>query len=160
MNRTATLTAEQRTLKAASKALIRAAGGQEAASEFCGRTQGRLSEYGSPTVPLFMPLDVLDKLEAMSPEPIVTKYLAARRGYALFPLPETGPVERDWHKHLMRLAKEPADITAGICAALSDDGAVTRREIRDGNLIAETRQAIGVLVELLAVLESVESGED
>lgn len=146
-------------LKAATKALIRSAGGQEASAEYAGRTQSRMSEYGSPNSERFVPLDVLDRLESIAPEPLVTRLLAARRGYALFPLPEARALEPDWHKHLMRLAQQPAHITADILKALSNDGSVSPREIREADLIADTERAIGALVELLAMLKMVEADE-
>jgi hypothetical protein len=136
--------------KAATKALIRAFGGQEAAEEVTGRAQSRLSAYGLPNTADFAPIDVVVALEARTHgtpgHPLVTRWLATENGYLLVPKPAALPSDVDWHMALGEAVKEMGDATQKICAALPNG--VTAEEIRKGRIreeIAEAQQRLAQL---------------
>jgi hypothetical protein len=73
--------------KAAFKQLVRAFGGQEAAAIETGVRQQKISDMGLPNVAEYPTLDLIDILEARTEGtadwPMVTRWLARRRGFAL-----------------------------------------------------------------------------
>lgn len=85
--RTVRLSPDLQSGKAATKALIRAFGGQEAASEETGYRRQRVSDFGLPNVQEFAPLDFIALLEertvGMPGWPHVTNWLAQRTGHVL-----------------------------------------------------------------------------
>lgn len=129
--------------KVAFDELVRAYGGQVAASAETGKSQPRISAYGLLNTADFPPLDVIDTLEArtvgLPGHPHVTRWLARRRGMMLVPLPELQP-SGAWGQSLKQLGKEFGDVTGRICEAIGNPespGAVTASEIRKHNLIEE-----------------------
>lgn len=81
-------------LRVASRALVRAVGGQDAAAATCARIKRHqsFSDFGNPNGSAFMPLDAVVELEAVTRGtpgwPVVTRYLAQQTGHVLVPLPE------------------------------------------------------------------------
>jgi hypothetical protein len=129
--------------KAASKALVRAAGGQEAAEAMTGRRQSCFSDYGSPHTPAFMPVNLVHALEAVTHgtpnHPQVTRWLASEAGYLLVPRPNAGD-GRNWGRSLQALGREFGEASGRVCQALGDadtPGRVTAAEIRDLKLIEQ-----------------------
>lgn len=160
----AMLSPEKQGLKVASKALVRAVGGQEACPGFARYTRHQTySEFASiEHGDKFMPTDVVMDLEAVAHGtagyPQVTRYLCERAGGAFVKLPEAAPGAADWHKALAALIEESRDVTTRLLDALGD-GQVSAAEIRAGKIIDETNALIGVGVNLRAMLERVLAGE-
>ncbi len=162
------LNPEKQGAKVASRALVRAVGGQEACPGFARYTRHQAySEFGSiEHGDKFMPVDVVIDLEAvthgMPGHPHVTRYLCERAGGAFVALPEAAPATGDWHGMIAALIEESRDVTTRLLEALGDaktPGAVTATEIRAGKMIDETNALIGVGVNLRAMLERVLAGE-
>lgn len=163
-DRTHQHTPQLQALKVQAKALVRAAGGQEAAEALTGRSQSRFSDYGSPNTPSFLPVDLVLALEAVTHgcanHPPVTRYLAREAGYMLVPRPKAGS-NGGWGRSLQALGREFGEISSRVCQALGDadtPGQVTACEIRDLKMIEEL-DALGELVAsmramALQVLES------
>ncbi len=82
--RTVRLTPDQLALKAATRAAVKAAGGQDFISAEVGRAQSRISDYCSSSVAEFMPLDIVARVEELSTgspgHPHITRALARRQG--------------------------------------------------------------------------------
>ena len=162
------LAPEKQGLKVATRALVRAVGGQEACPGFARYTRHQAySEFGSiEHGDKFMPIDVVADLEAVSHgtagHPHVTRALCERAGGAFVKLPSAAPGACDWHKALAGLIEESRDVTTRLLEALGDGktpGSVTAAEIRAGKMIDETNALIGVGVNLRAMLERVLSDE-
>lgn len=87
MSRTVSLSPDMQAAKGAFKQLVRAFGGQEAAAIETGVRQQKISDMGLPNVAEFPTLDLIDTLEARTEGtadwPVVTRWLARRRGFAL-----------------------------------------------------------------------------
>lgn len=81
-------------LKTASRALVQAVGGIEAAALVCRYQKSAIAEACSRTAPdRTLPLDVVADLERCAGEPYVTRVLAGLNGHALLPTPAIGPAE-------------------------------------------------------------------
>jgi len=82
--RTVRLAPDVLALKVATREAVRAAGGQEFVGSEVGRSQSQMSDYCSPNVSAFMPIDIVAKVEALgagSPgHPHITRALARHQG--------------------------------------------------------------------------------
>lgn len=119
-------------LKVASKALVRAAGGGEAAAETCGGRQQRMSDCGHSNTGDFLRIDEVAALEDVTAgtlgHPIVTRTLARRQGYDLVKRPDVGPSCDDWLAMLADHASRNGEIAKGVCAALANDRIIDAKE--------------------------------
>lgn len=82
---------DYRTLKAATRRLVEAAGGATAAAEITRGAHQHMSAYGSANpdqAERFMPIDVVADLESETEQPILTKALAKLSGFLLVPEPK------------------------------------------------------------------------
>lgn len=154
--------------KEASKALVRAAGGGEAAEGYCSKSQPRLSAYGLPNTPDFMPIDVVRDLEAITHggagHPIVTRWLAKEAGYLLVERPKPG-LGGSWGRSLQDLGREFGEVSGSVCGALGDPdtpGAVTAAEVRDHRIVENLDELAELVARMRAmavhVLESGQQG--
>lgn len=144
-------------LKLATRELVRAAGGQEAAVGFTrfARHQA-LSDFGNPAPEhdaRFIPVDAVADLEAVTRGtpgwPQVTRALARTQGFALVPLPAPRGEGADLPDHFRAIVKETADVTALLSFHLRDvpkpeDVAALRREV------AQAQEALAELDAALA----------
>lgn len=139
-------------IKAATRGLVDATGGPEAASHITRFDKGRLSRVGALHEGAFMPLDVVADLEADCGQPIVTRALADLAGFWLMPKPGTRVPERaDWVAMLGGIGSAAGGLIGELSDALADDGKVDAREakaIRAGLIEAQR-----VLNELDAALK-------
>lgn len=140
--------------KAATKALIGAFGGQDAAEAETGRAQSRFSAYGGPNTPDFMPLDLIDTLEdrtvGMPGWPHVTRWLVRRRGGIFVRLPDRAPCLGDLQCELGAVSRETGDVLVALGDALRD-GRVTRAERATIHAeIAHAQERLALLDALLA----------
>lgn len=148
--------------KAATKALIKAAGGQEEATRFTGmRSQSRLSSYGLPNTDAFMTIDSVRALEAVTHglpgHPHVTRWLAGEAGGVFVPLPRAVLADAaDWHVEMAAVSKEVGDVIQRICLALADSK-VTPVEAR--RIRGEIQEAQEHLAMIDALAERAESEE-
>lgn len=133
MSRSVALPPEMQAAKAAFKQLVRAFGGQEAAAVETGVRQQKISDMGLANVPDFPTLDLIDKLEERTEGtaewPLVTRWLARRRGFALVRLPDGQPDEAGLLQAIMEITKELGETAARISEGLAD-GEMSGREAK------------------------------
>lgn len=153
-------------LKAGTKALIRAFGGQEAAAAECGKSQGHMSRYGVPHTNDFMPIDDVLRLEActhgQAGHPHVTRVLAREAGYVLVRAAPESVAPGEWHKAIGIIPKEVGEVVELVCDALCDaetPGAVTRREVEAKNIVGNIDEAIEKLFALRALAVTAPEGD-
>lgn len=147
-------------LKAATKALVRAAGGQEACATLAryGRHQS-YSEFASVEHPQrFMPIDVVAALEdvthGIAGHPIVTRHLCRMAGGVFVRVPQGQPGEAAFLDALSRLTGEFGRLSTGLMDALRDR-TVTRGEVIDGELLAKCDELATHAMQMRALLERV-----
>lgn len=139
-------------LKVASKDLVRAAGGGEAAAEACGSRQQRMSDCGNRNTGDFLRIDEIASLEDVTSgvpgHPIVTRNLARRQGYDLVRRPEVEPSCDDWLAMLADHAGKNGEIAAGVCDALANDHVI------DASEAGMIRQLVAAGLEHLAAMDA------
>ena len=137
-------------LKAATRAIVKRCGGQEAAAENTRVSHQALSRYGAlEDSPNFAPIDVIADLEAEIGEPIVTRELASLLGLKLIAVDAGAamtPAQR-----LARVMKETHEVNAAFADALSD-GKVDAADAQ--KIVREARDAIGELERLILSLSA------
>ena len=150
----------QQDLKAASKALIRAYGGQIAAGELLGKVQSRYCDAGAPNTATFLTINEVAELEdrtsGTAGHPIVTRTLARRQGFELVALPRALPCADDMLTCVSALLKEGGDVMAAVGEALKD-GSWDKNEARTAREQAE--ELIAVAVTLCAAFTAIEIGD-
>jgi hypothetical protein len=137
-------------LKVATSEMIKGVGGLEAAAGFCRVGKSVLGEAQSINCPdRFVAIDVVADLEPLARDregwPHVTRALCRHMGGVFVPLPSKAPGRDDLIGAVGRLAKEAADVTQSICAAVQD-GKVEAPEIAAARVQIE--EAIAVLATL------------
>lgn len=106
-------------LKAATRKLVRDAGGCEFAETRVGKT--KLAEYGAPNMPdRFAPIDVIADLEKSTGQPLVTRELAAAAGYELVPAGMAAVPLKRLETHLLDLMGRLGALSAEIAEAEKD----------------------------------------
>ncbi|HEY1605592.1 MAG TPA: phage regulatory CII family protein [Allosphingosinicella sp.] len=159
-DRTLILAPELQAGKAATKALIRAFGGQEAAASECEKSQSRMCDYGSPHTRDFMPVNDVRTLEARTHgqpgHPHVPRWLARQAGHVLVRLPVAGGVVADVHAEIGAISRDAGEVVQRVCEGLRDGrvsaGDVRRLRIREE--IAEAQQHLAALDALAAQIEA------
>jgi hypothetical protein len=144
-----TTPADLRALKTATRRLITAVGGLEAAATVCRVNKSVLAAAYDPHQPdRFLPIDVVADLELVAAEPIVTAVLARLAGHALVPLATTGGQEA---QALVAVFRGASDVGAEFAGAMAD-GRLSRAErgaISDRlmTLQAAAMQAVAALMQ-------------
>ncbi len=150
-----TLAPSDQDLKVASAELIRAYGGQVAASELLGRAQSRFSDAGSRNTAVFLTIKEVaafeDRTAGMAGHPIVTRALARRQGFELVRLPEALPGQGQLLQLAAKVAQEGGDVISSVGAALAD-GHFSGRDARD--VMREADQLIHAAVTLRAIAQA------
>ena len=145
-------------LKRDTKALIRAAGGLEAAAQYSRPNKTVLSDYQSASTVSFMPIDVIADLEAVTRDtagwPLLTRRLATMNGCSLVALPEPGSLDGNWFEQIATLTGDYSKVSQRLCNAASD-GKVTADEVEAADLISACDEAIHHLVNLRARFERI-----
>ncbi|VWX56694.1 phage regulatory CII family protein [Sphingorhabdus sp. 109] len=133
MSRTTQLSPRMQLLKSASRALVRAFGGQVAAGEQLGKRHQRYSDVCLPNTEDFLTIAEVMDLESntvgMADHPPVTRALAREQGYVLVPAADDTPDGHDWLTHVARLSSEAGEITSDIAASVADGDGVTASEV-------------------------------
>lgn len=142
--------------KAATRQLVRLAGGVAQAATFTRVDPARLSRYGSPHDPQFVPIDVVADLEAEAGDPIVTRALADLSGCLLVAKPKADAA-RGMAATLGRTAKETGEALAALGSALADDGVITAAEAKASGLRREIAEAQAMLAQLDLLIAEVEA---
>lgn len=154
-DRTAQLSPEELALKLATREAVIAAGGQVFVAGEVGRSQGVVSDWGSPQTAAFAPLNAVRRIEALGAgkpgHPHVTRALARAQGLRLGgAMPESDNVHlSDW---LCDLTGEHADVVRALASARSSlkDLSLNQRAA----LAREIDQLVDVLAALRAGIEA------
>ncbi|MFW2829902.1 hypothetical protein [Sphingomonas sp. ID0503] len=130
--------ARRRAIKIAFGELIGKIGGIEAAAGFTRVGKSTLARYYSlapADAECFPPADVIDDLERVAGDPIVTRMMARGQDYLLLRDVQAGSVSIiDLHAAIANCAKEHGDAVASLLSALTDlalTPAEARRVIRE-----------------------------
>lgn len=147
----AQLSLGDRRLARATKALVKAVGGQEEASEIVRVRQQKVSDWGLPNVDCFIDIKSVAALEEEARGsdgwPQVTRALARGRGFELLPTPASGPGGGGWHKSAADLSREAGRLVSLVIRAL-DGGTVTPAEIRHHGIAETIDDALAILCAL------------
>lgn len=139
---------------------IHAAGKQVYVSHMLGRSRAVLTAWCNEEAAEFIPLRLVPALEKMAtgqPDwPHITRALARMQGFELFHLPDIDTDAANWLTQIGALSTEVAEITTKICAAIADDGAVCKQDIRKHQLIGDAEQLVALSVQLLGQLRAEE----
>lgn len=147
-------------IKAATRRLVRAAGGVDAASLSTRVGMQRLSSYQRAHEPDFMPVDVAVDLSAESGDVSLLRALARMVGCELVRLPDVADdTAAPWHRSLADVATHSSDVIRRLSDALADDGIVDADEIPRGHIRDEIAEAINVLMSLDGRLARVEESD-
>lgn len=134
-------------LKAATRRLIKCAGGVEAAAMDTRVSWANLSKYENINAEgVFMPLDVIADLETATGSYAVTEALAALHGAVLMHKPAA---DRDgvMTAHIAKVLKETGETVEAVGASISD-GTIDRRERE--SIITQIDEAVHALMALRA----------
>ena len=146
-------------LKAATKALVSAFGGQVAAGERLGRRHQHYSDVGLPNTSHFISIeDVIDlesETHGMAGHPHVTRALARAQGFALVRADAGDQAPEDWHSHIAGLAKMAGGLISDISQSLADDGNICTGDVAQRDMLAESAQLLDVSAALHAALRAV-----
>lgn len=144
--------ADYRVLKQASKRLIKACGGLEAASMVTRVGHSELARYYDPSERLFMPIDVAADLESIAGNAVLSQSLANMQGFALIPIEPQGTMEQThhWTVLLAQLGEETAATMRQIGAALADHGTFTAQSINNYQLTRHLDNLIQAAMQLKA----------
>ena len=158
-DRTLRLTPPEQMLKAASKALIAAAGGQVACAEHLGTRQQRMSDVGLPNTPDFLRIDEVAALEDVTHgtlgHPHITHLLARRQGFTLLRQPAAPPDGTDLLKLVAETAKENGDVASAILNSLAD-GKIT--DVEQAEIVAQIDEQIDAAMRLRATVAALHGG--
>ncbi len=107
-------------LKATTRRLVDACGGQESAASITRVAHQSLSRYRLPErAEDFIPIDVLLDLELDAGEPFVTRALAARQGWTITRI-EGAVTAGGLHEAVGQISKEAADVIIVVSRGLAD----------------------------------------
>ena len=156
-DRTLRLSPQDQQLKAATKALIHAAGGTATAGEHVGSRQQRMSDVGLPNTPDFIRIDEVAALEDITHgavgHPHITHLLARRQGFTLLRQPKAPPEGADLLKLLAELAKENGDVANAILTSLAD-GHIDQAE--RSRIIEQIDEQVDVAMRLRATVAALQ----
>lgn len=125
VERDITLTPEEQEIKVASRALVKAYGGQEAAAARLGTRQQRISDCCSTSTDAFLRVDEIAIMEAATVgypgHPHVTSVLARQRSRELVPTPSIAATGRDLLMLFAKQSKGNSKLAEKILDAHRDD---------------------------------------
>ncbi len=158
----------EQVLKRASKQLVRAFGGTEAAAEHLNQADHRrvdhrrMSDIGNANHGAFLRLDEAAELEELTVGsvgwPHITRAMAARTGHALVRLPDPRLNDTIWAMRAAKLLKEGGDVISGIGARLESGGELDPHEA--ASLIPDADELVEIAIEVREALRrrAAESG--
>lgn len=151
-DRTRRLSPSELALKLACREAVKAAGGQDFVAGECSRTQSRISDWCSPNTAEFMPIDVIQRIEALGAgapgHPHVTRALARAQGGSFMPVPSGQVVLATplLGQLLADVAGESSDVI-GLMAGMQLDAPIAGLSATDR---AALRDECGDLIDLLS----------
>lgn len=143
---------EMQDLKVASNDLRRAYGSQASVEALTGYDQRRVSDFGLPNTPEFMPVDMVRALEARTVGlpgwPHVTRTLARLNGFVLVP-EAAARGEGDLTDHMCTVTGEAADVMRALAEANRGGLTAERRTVA----LTQARELAEAASSLIALLE-------
>lgn len=125
VERNITLPPEQQEIKEASRALVKAYGGQDSVAKRLGARQQRISDCCSTSTDAFLRVDEIATLEAETVgypgHPHVTGVLARQRSRELVPTPHIAATGRDLLMLFAKESKSNSNLAEAILGAHRDD---------------------------------------
>jgi len=160
------VSAADRALKIASRALVKACGGGEGAAATLAAATGisvrqqRMSDCGNINEAPWLKIDEVGHLEDVAARdgnwPQVTRALAIRHGFLLVPLPGGDEPANEYLKIIAKLMKEGGEVSSALTNALADDEDVSAEEA--AKVLPEVRDLIDAAVGLESRLQSLVHG--
>lgn len=142
-------------LKAATRALVKEAGGQEAAADVARvGSHTTIGRYGRPQDAQFAPIDVIADLERDTGAALVTRALADLAGLIVIPKPAADG-DPAWIARLGQFAREAGEAIAKVGEALGD-GTITAAESKRLALREQVADVLRVAAEMDAALKTLE----
>lgn len=142
-------------LKAATRRVIAAQGGQISAALDFNLAQCTVSEYVNPKkLDRFIPIDRVALAERFTGKPFITAELARLSGHVLIELPQLDG-DDVWSRELGAIAKEAGEAMHALGEAIAQGGTVTAEEIRNLKIVDELQDAIAALVHAKSMCEAV-----
>lgn len=118
------LPVDRQELKSASRALVRAYGGQKEAADAIGRRQQWVSDAIHANTPTYLTIEHVAQFEdntaGFPGHPLVTRELAKRQGFALVKVPDAEGAEGALLKLQATQARAHGESTMAVCEALFD----------------------------------------
>lgn len=138
-------------LKQATRHLVKACGGLEAAAAVTRVGHSELSRYYDPREKLLIPADIIADLERDCGRPILTQTLANLIGFELVQLPHTAGNRDDchhWSALLALLGEETAALLQNLAKGLADHGTLSEDAIADNRLIEHLDNLLETAIQL------------
>ena len=138
-------------LKQATRQLVKACGGLEAAAAVTRVGHSELSRYYDPREKLHIPADIIADLERDCGRPILTQTLASLIGFELVQLPQTASGQDDchhWSALLALLGEETAALLQNLARGLADHGTLSEDAISDNRLIEHLDNLLETAIQL------------
>lgn len=142
-------------LKAASDALVSAAGGPEKVLRYTGRGRSQISDWCNPNTRVFMPADAIARLvgvtHGMPGQLDLLRLIAEDAGQLLVSQPAGDGIDEPLPVHLSRIASEAADVIRALANPVAQARGLDQRT-RD-QLLTELRQLRDASAELINELD-------
>lgn len=160
------LSPEDQGLKSATRALVRAFGGQgyvamrlaDGAKQFA--RQQRVSDCCLPNVNDFLSIQATaileDETHGHAGHPHITRALARRQGFALVPVRVDPPQSGDWLRLIGDLSELAGGVVAGISGALASDSTVCAADARAADLRQRAEDLMTIAGELMGAVNELE----
>lgn len=111
----------QYALKAAVRRAVILAGGPAAACKALRVDAARLSRYGNPEDPSFIPVDVAHELDKLAGETVILRAMADLFGFELVPRNMVGPEFVDLTQKAGEFARESGELVSTVIEAGHDE---------------------------------------
>lgn len=138
-------------LKQATRHLVKACGGLEAAAAITRVGHSELSRYYDPREKLHIPADIIADLERDCGRPILTQTLANLIGFELVQMPTTATGQDDchhWSALLALLGEETAALLQNLAKGLADHGTLSDDAITGNRLIEHLDNLLETAIKL------------
>ncbi len=138
-------------LKQATRHLVKACGGLEAAAAITRVGHSELSRYYDPREKLHIPADIVADLERDCGRPILTQTLANLIGFELVQMPTIAGGQDDchhWSALLALLGEETAALLQNLAKGLADQGTLSDDAITGNRLIEHLDNLLETAIKL------------
>lgn len=152
MSKTGYKPRKPRSLKEATAELVGAVGGFKVAAEHCRVQTASLFKYtddSEENADRFIPVDIVQVLEAEAPYPFVTEYLADKSHYLLVPVPEDDASELTLD--VIQTGEQTARLFRNWAEFIGNDGVIDKTEAHE--LLEVNKALVRTLMRMRTDLE-------